>query len=352
MPFIETVELIVGYHALILGLLLILLKGPRSLGLFCIIFAAHMMANIGTNMGLIPLSADITSAFGLAYGPLMYLFVRELSFEEAKLNLWPDLLHLTPALLVMLIRPQDPTPQIIGFPLIIAYCVFIFMRLREHREIAQQIRADAESISLRWVSTVFFVFVAIALFDFARVAAPKNWPIEDDQALAVTLFAVIILLSVMAWKSVVHGRRKGPHTVDARSTVQTADTTPDQDAAAKQAFEKIDAIFQRDQLWREPRLTLDNVAEVTAHTPREVSRAINLVNGTSFSTYVNGLRVAHVDRLMADETARDRTLLDLSFEAGFNSKSAFNRHYRALRGEPPSQALERKRASFQPKTAE
>ena len=120
----------------------------------------------------------------------------------------------------------------------------------------------------------------------------------------------------------------------------------------ERAFAAIDAIVQRDELWCEPRLTLERVAAASAHTPREVSRAINLVNGTSFSTYVNGLRVAHVDRLMEDKTMAERTLLDLSLEAGFNSNSAFNRHYRALRGEAPSKALERKRGSVRPETNE
>ena len=349
MPFIETVELIAAYHASILGIVLILAKGPKSLSLFCFIFAAHMITNIGAALGFIPPEADITSAYGLAYGPLMYLFVRELVFADARLRLWPDVVHFLPPVLIAVFRPDDPIPQIIGFPLIAGYCVAIFNRLREHTRITRQVRADDRTISLDWISATFGAFVVIALLDFARDALPGGWPIDEDHAFAAILFSVVILLSSMAWKSVVHGRRKGPVSGDDRKTAQTANAPPDQDSAAIAAFSKIDAIVRQKQLWREPRLTLDNVAQATAHTPREVSRAINLVHRTSFSHYINAFRVDHVDALMDDQASRDRTLLDLSFEAGFNSKSAFNRHYRALRGEPPSIALDRKRAATAPK---
>jgi len=348
LPFLETVELIVAYHAAVLGGILILAKGPRSLSLFCFVFAAHMLTNIGAELNLIPPGANITSAYGLAYGPLMYLFVRELCLDDAKVSAWPDTIHFLPPILVALVRPQDPIPQIIGFPLIVAYCVFIFLRLRDHAQIAPQVRSDDNAISLNWIKTAFFAFVAIALFDFARSAAPASWPINDNHALAVTLFFVVILLSVMAWKSLIHRQLMGAISASDRATAGISDAQPDLNAAAD-AFAKIDAVVRERALWREPRLTLDNVAEATAHTPREVSRAINLVRKVSFSNYINELRVDHVDALMDDAVSRDRTLLDLSFEAGFNSKSAFNRHYRMLRGEPPSKALARKRAADGPK---
>ncbi|MEQ9506320.1 MAG: helix-turn-helix domain-containing protein [Hyphomonas sp.] len=345
MQFIEVVELIAAYHALILAIIVLLVKSPKILGLFCTIFAAHMLTNIGVSTDLLPLGADIRSAFGLTYGPMMYIFVRELSFKNARRRFWVDLLHFAPAVLIVLFRPADPIPQLIGFPLILGYYVAIFLRLKEHGRLVVHIRADEDSVDLQWVNIIFFAFVAISVVDFARSFFLSNGSSVGDFALAATLSCVVALLSTMVWKSIVHTQNTGAISDYERNSTCPEEELESDHHAAVEMFAKIDAIVKEKRLWREPRLTLDDVARITAHTAREVSHAINAVHQANFSNYINGLRVADVDALMDDDESQGLTLLDLALEAGFNSKSAFNRHYQKLRGEPPSNTLRRKRSA-------
>lgn len=93
--------------------------------------------------------------------------------------------------------------------------------------------------------------------------------------------------------------------------------------------------------WREPDLTLAELAARLGTNTYYVSRAFNEGLGQNFAQVINGRRARAVaDALAAGST---RPLLELALEAGFNSKASFNRAYRAACGESPSSA--RRRAS-------
>ncbi|RKR03611.1 helix-turn-helix domain-containing protein [Maricaulis maris] len=340
MSLIAAVQLLAAYHAGVLTAYLLLRRISPSLALLCLAFAAHMLANLVTEQAQLPPQANITSAFGLLYGPGLWLFVRGLCYRQARPS-WRDLVHLMPALTVIIIRPSDPWPQLAGLPLLIGYLVATFLALREHGLLTRQVRADDDRVSLRWVGHAFYAFVAIAIFDIARSTFPAGLSVFDDAGLALVLVAVTALLTVLAWRTRSHVRDRGalsPRGLDAGRA--GAASKPD-DADALADFARIDDIVRRQELWREPRLSLADIARIAGGNTRDVSRAVNAGSGGSFSAYVNGLRIDAVDAMMADPARAGDTLLALAFEAGFNSKSAFNRFYREQRGETPSRSFAR-----------
>jgi AraC-like DNA-binding protein len=340
LTLIDAVQLLTAYHAGGLAGYLLVRRISPSLAILCLVFATHMLANLVTTLAQLPPQANITSAFGLLYGPAFWLFVRGLCYREARPG-WRDLIHLVPALLVILIRPADPWPQLAGLPLLIGYLVATFLALREHGRLAGQVRADDDRVSLRWVRQAFFAFVAIAAFDIGRSAFAARLPGLDDAGLALVLVAVTALLSALTWRSRAHVRDRGALSPRGLEAGRAGAASGPDDADALADFTRIDAIVRRQELWREPRLSLADVAREAGGSTRDVSRAVNAGSGRSFSAYVNGLRIDAVDALMSDPERSDATLLTLAFEAGFNSKSAFNRLYRTIRGETPSRAFAR-----------
>jgi AraC-like DNA-binding protein len=337
---IDAVQLLAAYQAGLLAAFLLWRRISPSLGLLCLVFAAHMLTNLVTAHANLPPAADVTSAFGLLYGPGLWLFVRGLCYREARPG-WRDLVHALPALVVVLIRPADPWPQLAGLPLLMGYLVAIGLALREHGRLTGQIRADDDRVSLRWVRQAFYAFVALATIDILRSTFASRLPGLDGAGFALVLVGVTALLTALAWRSREHVRDRGalsPRGLDAGRA--GAVSQPD-DADALADFERIDRIVHAQALWREPRLSLADVARAAGGTTRDISRAVNAGSGRSFSAYVNGLRIDAVDAMMADPDRAGESLLSLAFEAGFNSKSAFNRLYHDLRGETPSRAFAR-----------
>jgi AraC-like DNA-binding protein len=74
-------------------------------------------------------------------------------------------------------------------------------------------------------------------------------------------------------------------------------------------------------------------------SPKELSQIVNERCGTNFSDFVNSFRVHEVVGLL-ERHGRARTILDLSLEAGFNSKSTFNHAFKKHTGLSPRAYLQ------------
>jgi len=72
----------------------------------------------------------------------------------------------------------------------------------------------------------------------------------------------------------------------------------------------------------------------------QLSRVINEHFGRNFFDFINGYRVAEVKRKILDPAYAHFSLLGIAFESGFNSKSAFNRVFKKITGQTPSQFKE------------
>jgi AraC-like DNA-binding protein len=102
-----------------------------------------------------------------------------------------------------------------------------------------------------------------------------------------------------------------------------------------------------DQLFTDPELSLNDVAEVLGTNPRTVSRTINLRFGMNFNDFVNQYRVNAVVEAMANGEAVNQTLLGLALDSGFNSKATFNRAFKKFKGQSPANYL-KTRSEYRP----
>ncbi|NMW26184.1 helix-turn-helix transcriptional regulator, partial [Rhodanobacter denitrificans] len=88
-------------------------------------------------------------------------------------------------------------------------------------------------------------------------------------------------------------------------------------------------------LYREPALTIGQVARRSGYPEYLVSAVINRRFGGTFWDYINRLRVEAVRVRLADR-GDARTILDIAYDCGFTSKSTFNAAFKRQVGETPS----------------
>ena len=100
---------------------------------------------------------------------------------------------------------------------------------------------------------------------------------------------------------------------------------------------RVVAAFEHEKLFQDPDLTLDILAQHLGLTPNAVSQLLNAGLGQSFSEVVNGYRLAEVQRRLLTDDARRLTVLGLALEAGFNSKTTFNRVFKEKTGLTPKE---------------
>jgi AraC-like DNA-binding protein len=193
-----------------------------------------------------------------------------------------------------------------------------------------QQRSDADRMSLRWLDVMAACQIII-------------WIIATTQWLATLpgidyrlLFgAVAAWVCVMGWLSL----NQSP-VADEPTTAAEAAAAPDAADSDDARFPAVEArlvqLMQGDEaLYREPALTIGQVARRSGYPEYLVSAVINRRFGGTFWDYINRLRVEAVRARLADREDA-RTILDIAYDCGFTSKSTFNAAFKRQVGETPS----------------
>lgn len=102
-------------------------------------------------------------------------------------------------------------------------------------------------------------------------------------------------------------------------------------------FEQLTQLMQKQEVYKNPELSLGELAEYLSVHPNYLSQVINEKTGQNFYQYINKLRVEAFLQVAAMPHKQHYSLLALAFESGFNSKSTFNKYFKTVMGETPSE---------------
>lgn len=312
------------------------------------------------------LRADLI--YPLTYGPFMWLYVRSLTGDVVRIT--PrHLAHFLPFVAVSFIQlatgwaPPPPNPEMITFStairiigtvnltLLLAYTVAVFMRLRRHdRLIAEHFSNLPSYVTLSWLRRMTVAITAVFLVLF--LAAALSLPVLMELHL-YALVASVLGLSFF-------GLRQGRVLINAEAsddsvnepimvsgeepeTPQPASTNPRYDRSgltlerADAIAGKLDAFMQNERPYLDADLTIEALSKRMAVPRHHLTEVISKRHQKNFYLFVNEYRIQAVQQAMKSPSQQDRTLLDIAYSCGFNSKSPFNTAFKALTGMTPSQ---------------
>lgn len=86
-----------------------------------------------------------------------------------------------------------------------------------------------------------------------------------------------------------------------------------------------------------PALTLQKLAKALAVSPHHLSQTINEQLNQNFIDFINSYRIEEAKRMLLDPAKKHYTILAVSEEVGFNSKSAFNTAFKKHVNMTPSE---------------
>ncbi len=96
------------------------------------------------------------------------------------------------------------------------------------------------------------------------------------------------------------------------------------DEQAEQSLAQLLELMETQKLYLQGDLTLPAVAEALGLSTNNLSQIINDKLQQNFYDFVNAYRVEAAKKMIADPANDNLTLLAIAYDAGFNSKSAFN----------------------------
>lgn len=107
---------------------------------------------------------------------------------------------------------------------------------------------------------------------------------------------------------------------------------PHDPEADEELVARLDAILESRRLYLDPELTLARLARVLHVPVKQLSAAINRSTGGNVSRHVNGYRIREACRALEARASVTEAML----ASGFNTKSNFNREFRRITGQTPS----------------
>lgn len=106
---------------------------------------------------------------------------------------------------------------------------------------------------------------------------------------------------------------------------------------AVQWLEKILHLVEVEKVYKDPDISLNSLAKKLGTSPRNLSQIINEQLGKNFYELINQYRIAEAQKMLVSPRSAKMSILEIGYEVGFNSKSAFNRAFRHFTHLTPTQ---------------
>lgn len=95
-------------------------------------------------------------------------------------------------------------------------------------------------------------------------------------------------------------------------------------------------LIEEEKIFLKPDLTLRDLSERLLTSTHNISWYLNTVLGSNFYDYINHYRVKEFLKKVENDEHLDHTILAISMEVGFNSKSTFNKAFKFEMNDTPS----------------
>ncbi|GAA5087814.1 helix-turn-helix domain-containing protein [Chryseobacterium ginsengisoli] len=115
--------------------------------------------------------------------------------------------------------------------------------------------------------------------------------------------------------------------------------TVDYEIKFSELWQKMDQSVKQKQLFRDCDLNLDQLALKTEINKYQISEMLNGYKHKPFYRYINEYRIEYFRNMVekAIEKNENINFLSFAYEAGFKSKSSFNRYFKEIIGKTPSE---------------
>ncbi len=99
----------------------------------------------------------------------------------------------------------------------------------------------------------------------------------------------------------------------------------------------LQAYMARKRVYRNPKLDLKQLADELNIHRRTITSALNVCLNQNLNTFINSYRIEEIKEQMMLPENKNKTIIEIAFAAGFNSKSTFNQTFRRQTGMTPSE---------------
>lgn len=323
---------------------------------FSLIIAGTMLGALGYYRTM-PHLIRIGDPFVWTLGPLLYLYVVAVRNGQIKTVHW---LHLAPFAIYaiymiatfyalpagakiafvedVMTRPDAPywTLTVVRLVYNGAYVGLVLTLLSRHRAEVEEAHSEISSLSLDWIRKLTYaLLIVLGVAVFFYLLAFAEW-IVFLQANYLIAFVMSVIVYAMGYIGMTQPELHGELISVKQNDAPVSAKAVFPDDRVQKVFSDLKLIMQRDRLYLDSSLNIQQLSDHINQPKYLVSTAINDLAGMNFHDFVNAYRIEEVKRRLKDPAFESYTVLAIAMDSGFNSKSSFNAAFRKHTGQTPS----------------
>jgi AraC-like DNA-binding protein len=322
-------------------------------------FLDHFLELRGFLLASAPWVLFLAMPFYYLAVPLLYFYILSLTREGFKFRV-RHLLHLLPFVLAcsLVAWRVGTTPavalraaieqgtkyssalgNIITFTLdaqFLGYAIAALFEVRSYRRRIKDLYSAVEKINLSWLGNLLVGFIAWETLEIIEYAL---WEANfTNPAIALYIFnqaVFLVFVSLIFMK----GLRQPVIFLglDSPKAQKKYEKTLLAEPLRTEYRDRLIRFMEEGKPFLNPLLSLPDLASAVKIPAHHLSQVLNGSFRQNFFDFVNGYRVKESQRLLAAREGQDKTILEILYETGFNSKSVFNTAFKKHTGMTPSE---------------
>lgn len=286
--------------------------------------------------------SGLGSTFGFLFGPTLYLYIFSITVKDFQFRLFHLFHFLVFAIVFVLVFFRMAIPSIYIYSALhlqtTPYMVACIVVLLQYRKRIKDYFSSVEKLNLTWMLYVvgaFFFMWMVDLVDFILQDLRLITQHEEAYFIFISLlinffFAILIFYKALQQPEIF---KVGSNGEKAQKYEQSRLT----DSEKKEYLERLEQFFIIKKPFLNPEITIAEVAsELNVHS-KYLSQAINESLGKNFYDFINSYRIEEAKKQLKNNIDSKKTVLEVLYESGFNSKSAFNSAFKKHTGFTPTE---------------
>ena len=281
-------------------------------------------------------------SFGFLFGPLLYLYTRSVTVKEFKYGKKLSVHFLLYGIVFFIKLFHLNFVLSFEYPLLHAqtftYMIACIVAIMNYREEIKKYYSAIENLNLTWLLYVVGAFFLMWMIDLL------NFLLYTFTDVGITILSILTLLSItinfvfsilIFFKAI-----RNPEVFsDIYETVKTIKYEQSRlTQSEKQEYTTmLKKYFKEYQPYLNPRLSISDVAKQVRIPVKDLSQIVNESLQKNFYDFINSYRIEEAKQMLLSEKGDKKTVLEILYEVGFNSKSAFNTAFRKYTGYTPTE---------------
>lgn len=215
------------------------------------------------------------------------------------------------------------------------YSFFTFIELKKYRKVTLENISPAHAMTVSWLKIVSFGFLFCWVFS-AVTTFLVFWVLKNNYEILgfISTFNFFIFFNILFYKA--WSKSQLFTGIEEKPKYQFSDLEKDD---AELMLKKLITFMRKQKPHLDPEISLKILAERTEIPLRYLSQIINENLHKNFNDFINDYRIEEAKKILSDPDC-DKTVLEILYQVGFNSKSVFNTVFRKKTGLTPTEFRE------------